>query len=144
MLDWLQFRYRFFLQTIMSSTASATIDALLLIADDPVPDILNTVANVNGQPYDFWQNNVDVSDWLVRAGWLAEPVVGRYSPDMLLAAAQHLCEVIRALVEACKASHATGVGALNVFLRQAPSYPVLVWENGVPHIKRLRPTDSVE
>ena len=128
----------------MSSTASATADAPLLIADDPVLDMLNTVANVNGQPHDFWQNDVDVSDRLVRAGWLAEPVAGRYPPGVLLAVARHLREVIRALVEARKASRAASADALNVFLRQAPSHPVLVWENGTPHVKRLRPTDSVE
>ena len=73
----------------MPALAAAT-DAPLLIADDPVLDMLNTVANVNGQPLDFWQSDVDVSDWLVRAGWLAEPVAGRYPPGVLLAVARHL------------------------------------------------------
>ncbi|MBL4776910.1 ABATE domain-containing protein, partial [Ralstonia sp.] len=86
----------------MSSPADASADTPLLIADDPVLDMLNTVANVNGQTHDFWQNDADVSDWLVRAGWLAEPVASRYPPGVLLAVARHLRGVIRSLVEARK------------------------------------------
>nr|WP_296360395.1 DUF1552 domain-containing protein [Ralstonia sp.] len=43
-----------------------------------------------------------------------------------------------------KAGRAASADALNVFLRQAPSHPVLVWENGTPRVERLRPSDSVE
>jgi predicted RNA-binding Zn ribbon-like protein len=109
-----------------------------------VLDMLNTVANVDGQSHDFWQSDADVSDWLVRAGWLAGPLAGRYPAGVLLAVARHLREAIRTLVEARKAGHAASADALNVFLRQAPSHPVLVWDGDTPRVERLRPTDSVE
>ncbi len=116
----------------------------MLIADHPVLDMLNTVANVDGQQHDFWQTDEDVSDWLVRAGWLTEPLAGGYPPGVLLAVARHLREVIRTLVEARKAGRPASADALNVFLRQAPSHPVLVWDGDTPRVDRLRPTDSVE
>ena len=106
--------------------------------------MLNTVGNMDGQSCDLWQTDEDVSDWLIRAGWLAQPLAGRYPPSVLLAVARHLREVIRVLVEARKAGRTASTDALNVFLRQAPSHPVLVWRDGTPRVERLRPTDSVE
>lgn len=130
------------MQTTMPTPAAP--NAPMLIADDPVLDMLNTAANVNGQPHDFWQTDNDVSDWLARAGWTAAPLAGRYPPGVLLAVARHLREVIRVLVAARKAGRVVSADALNVFLRQAPSHPVLVWEAGTPRVERLRPADSVE
>ncbi|MCO5400403.1 CGNR zinc finger domain-containing protein [Ralstonia sp. 21MJYT02-11] len=106
--------------------------------------MLNTMARVNGQMLDFWQADEDVSDWLVHTGWLSEPLAGRYPVGALLAVARHLREVIRVLVEARKTGRPASTDALNVFLRQAPSHPVLVWEGGTPRVERLRPADSVE
>ncbi|CAJ0786032.1 hypothetical protein LMG7141_01729 [Ralstonia condita] len=126
----------------MPATASREIPPL--IADHPVLDMLNTVANANGQPHDCWQTDADVSDWLIRAGWLAEPLAGRYPPGVLLAVARHLREVTRMLVEARKAGRAANADAINVLLRQAPSHPVLVWNDKTPRVERLRPADSVE
>lgn len=128
----------------MPTLAATAPDAPLLIADDPVLDMLNTAANVNGQPHDCWQTDDDVSSWLVHAGWLAEPLAGRYPAGVLLAVARHLREVIRVLVKARKAGRPASADALNVFLRQAPSHPVLVWNGGTPRVERLRPADSVE
>ena len=126
----------------MPATASREIPPL--IADHPVLDMLNTVANANGQPHDCWQTDADVSDWLIRAGWLAEPLAGRYPPGVLLAVARHLREVTRMLVEARKAGRTANADAINVLLRQAPSHPVLVWNDKTPRVERLRPADSVE
>uniref|UniRef100_C6BLP7 Zinc finger CGNR domain-containing protein n=2 Tax=Ralstonia pickettii TaxID=329 RepID=C6BLP7_RALP1 len=126
----------------MPATASREIPPL--IADHPVLDMLNTVANANGQPHDCWQTDADVSDWLIRAGWLAEPLAGRYPPGVLLAVARHLREVTRMLVEARKAGRAANADAINVLLRQAPSHPVLVWNDKTPRVELLRPADSVE
>ncbi len=119
-------------------------DTSALIADHPVLDMLNTGATANGEPHDTWQTDQDVSDWLIRTGWLAQPLAGRYPAGVLLAVARHLREVIRVLVEARKAGRAASADALNVFLRQAPSHPVLVWSDSTPRVERLRPTDSVE
>ena len=128
----------------MPQPAAVSPDSPALIADHPVLDMLNTIANVDGQPHDFWQTDEDVSDWLVRAGWLTEPLAGGYPPGVLLAVARHLREVIRTLVEARKAGRPASADALNVFLRQAPSHPVLVWDGDTPRVDRLRPADSVE
>lgn len=120
------------------------LEAPPLIADDAVLDMLNTVDRTPGQQHDFWQSDDDVSDWLMRAGWSAEPLPGRYPPGALLAVARHLREVIRQLVEARKAGRPASTDALNVFLRQAPSHPILIWTSGPPHVERVRPADSVE
>ena len=128
----------------MPQPAAVSPDSPALIADHPVLDMLNTIANVDGQPHDFWQTDEDVSDWLVRAGWLTEPLAGGYPPGVLLAVARHLREVSRTLVEARKAGRPASADALNVFLRQAPSHPVLVWDGDTPRVDRLRPADSVE
>ena len=115
------------------------------IADHPVLDMLNTVANVNGQPHDFWQADEDVSAWLMQAGWVDETLAGRYPPGALLAVARHLREVIRTLVQTRKAGKRANPDALNVFLRQAPSHPALVWQGDAPpRLERRRPADSVE
>ena len=106
--------------------------------------MLNTVDSMDGQSCDLWQTDGDVSNWLMHAGWLTQPLVGRYPPGVLLAVARHLREVIRVLVEARKAGRTASADALNVFLRQAPSHPVLVWSDSTPRVERLRPTDSVE
>ncbi len=114
------------------------------IADHPVLDMVNTMANVNGQRHDFWQTDEDVSAWLMHAGWVDGPLAGHYPPGALLAVARHLREVIRTLVQARKAGKRANPDALNVFLRQAPSHPVLVWQGDTPRVERRRPADSVE
>jgi len=48
----------------MPQPAAVSPDSPALIADHPVLDMLNTIANVDGQPHDFWQTDEDVSDWL--------------------------------------------------------------------------------
>ena len=62
----------------------------MLIADHPVLDMLNTIANVDGQPHDFWQTDEDVSDWLVRAGWLTEPLADSDAPGNPVIAYDHV------------------------------------------------------
>lgn len=79
----------------------------------------------------------------MRADWLAGPVAGHYPPGVLLAMAQHLREVIHALMGAHRANRATNASTLNVFPRQAPSHPMLVWENDTSHVKRLHPANPV-
>ncbi|CAH0447139.1 hypothetical protein LMG10661_03203 [Ralstonia syzygii subsp. syzygii] len=114
------------------------------IADHPVLDMLSTVANVNGQLHDAWQTDEDVSAWLLRAGGADGPLAGRYPPGASLAVARHLREVIRTLVRSRKAGKRANPDALNVFLRQSPSHPVLVWQGDAPRVERRRPADSVE
>ncbi|WDU64921.1 CGNR zinc finger domain-containing protein [Pseudomonas poae] len=98
-----------------------------VLADDPVLDMLNTRANVDAEPFDFWQSDADVERWLVRLGWAEEGGVPAFESGALLAAAVELREVVRALVERRKAAEQGDPAALNGFLRKAVSHPQLAW-----------------
>ena len=111
----------------MSSASPAAPLEPYVLADEPVLDMLNTLANVDGEPLDFWQSDADVERWLVRLGWFAEGAVPAFEEGALLTAARQLREVIRDLLERRKAGQQGDPGALNNFLRKAVSYPQLVW-----------------
>ena len=98
-----------------------------VLADDPVLDLLNTQANVDAVPVDFWQHDADVARWLARLGWFKEGEIPEFEAGALLAAARHLREVIRGLLEQRKAGQLGDPAALNAFLRKAVSYPQLLW-----------------
>lgn len=107
-------------------TTSTSLEPYVL-ADDPVLDMLNTRANVDGQPFEFWQSDADVERWLVRLGWAEEGGVPAFEPSALLAAAVQLREVVRVLLEQRKAGKQGDPAALNGFLRKAVSHPQLAW-----------------
>ncbi|MGY2373038.1 CGNR zinc finger domain-containing protein [Pseudomonas sp. SDO524_S393] len=98
-----------------------------VLADDPVLDMLNTRANVEGAPFEFWQSDADVERWLVRLGWAEEGAVPAFETGALLAVAKGLREVIRTLLEQRKAGEQGDPAALNTFLRKAVSHPQLAW-----------------
>ncbi|WP_455825204.1 CGNR zinc finger domain-containing protein [Pseudomonas graminis] len=98
-----------------------------VLADDPVLDMLNTRANVDGEPFEFWQSDADVEHWLVRLGWAEEGAIPVFEPGALLAAAVQLREVVRVLLEQRKAGNQGDPAALNGFLRKAVSHPQLAW-----------------
>jgi len=52
----------------------------ILIADHPALDLLNTVANVDGKPLDFWQSDEDVTQWLAQAGVTQPDEAPSYPP----------------------------------------------------------------
>ena len=107
-------------------TASTSLEPPVL-ADEPVLDMLNTRANVDGEPFEFWQSDADVERWLVRLGWAEEGGVPPFEPGALLAAAVQLREVVRVLLEQRKAGQQGDPAALNGFLRKAVSHPQLTW-----------------
>lgn len=98
-----------------------------VLADEPVLDMLNTRANVDGVPFEFWQVDADVERWLVRLGWAEEGAVPAFEAGALLSAARGLREVIRTLLEQRKAGEQGDPAALNGFLRKALSHPLLAW-----------------
>ena len=98
-----------------------------VLADEPVLDMLNTRANVDGEPYEFWHTDADVERWLVRLGWIREGEAPAFDEGALLATAKALREVIRALLQARKAGVQADPVALNGFLRKAVSHPELTW-----------------
>jgi predicted RNA-binding Zn ribbon-like protein len=116
-----------------------------VLADDPVLDMLNTRANIDGEPFDFWQSDADVERSLVRLGWVEEGAVPAFEPGALLATAVALREVIRDLLEQRKAGKQGDPTALNGFLRKAVSHPQLAWPaSGELQLERQRKTQTPE
>lgn len=116
-----------------------------VLADDPVLDMLNTLANIDGEPWDFWQADADVVAWLVRLQWVDQGGIPVFEPGALLNAARALREVIRELVAARKAQQPGNPAALNSFLRKAVSHPQLVWSGAqAPTLERQRKQQTAE
>lgn len=128
----------------MTIEPSAPLEPYVL-ADDPVLDMLNTRANIDGTPFEFWQRDEDVERWLVRLGWAEQGGVPVFEPGALLAAALALREVIRGLLEQRKAGVQGDPAALNGFLRKAVSHPQLQWPApGELHLARSRKQQTPE
>ncbi|WP_330565783.1 CGNR zinc finger domain-containing protein [Pseudomonas yamanorum] len=116
-----------------------------VLADHPVLDMLNTRANVDGVPFEFWQGDADVLRWLVRLGWCEEGAVPVFEEGALLGAARGLREVIRLLLEQRKAGQQGDPAALNAFLRKAVSHPQLAWPApGELRLERQRKQQTAE
>lgn len=116
-----------------------------VLADEPVLDMLNTLANIDGVPWDFWQADADVQRWLVRLQWAEAGGIPVFDDGALLRAARELREVIRELVAARKQGQAGNPAALNGFLRKAVSHPQLVWPaTGAPQLERQRKVQTAE
>lgn len=116
-----------------------------VLADDPVLDMLNTLANIDGVPWDFWQTDADVAAWLTRVEWFEQDSMPGFEPSALLSAARELREVIRDLVAARKARQPGNPAALNTFLRKAVSHPQLVWPaTEAPRLERQRKQQTAE
>jgi len=116
-----------------------------VLADDPVLDMLNTLANIDGVPWDFWRADADVAAWLVRLQWVEQHGIPQFEPGALLSAARELREVIRELVAARKARQPGNPAALNGFLRKAVSHPQLVWTaSEAPKLERQRKQQTAQ
>jgi len=116
-----------------------------ILADDPVLDMLNTKAIVEGTPFDFWGDDASVRRWLVRAGWFSDEQIPAFAEGTLRAAAVELREIIRELLEQRKAGVQGDPAALNGFLRKAVSHPQLVWSpSGEMRVDRLRKQQTAE
>lgn len=116
-----------------------------VLADHPVLDMLNTRANVDGVPFEFWQGDADIERWLVRLGWAEEGAVPVFEEGALLGAARGLREVIRVLLEQRKAGQQGDPAALNAFLRKAVSHPQLAWPApGELRLERQRKVQTAE
>ncbi|KQM50690.1 UNVERIFIED_ORG: putative RNA-binding Zn ribbon-like protein [Pseudomonas fluorescens] len=116
-----------------------------VLADEPVLDMLNTLATIDGVPWDFWQADADVQRWLVRLQWAEAGGIPVFDDGALLRAARELREVIRELVAARKQGQAGNPAALNGFLRKAVSHPQLLWPaTGAPQLERQRKVQTAE
>jgi predicted RNA-binding Zn ribbon-like protein len=107
--------------------------------------MLNTLANIDGVPWDFWQADADVERWLVRLQWAEEGSVPEFESGTLLQAARQLRELIRELVMLRKDDQPGNPAGLNSFLRKAVSHPQLVWPaSGAPKLERQRKQQTAE
>lgn len=115
-----------------------------LLADHPALDLLNTEAQIAGNPYDFWRTNDDVLRWMQRSGFLEE--ISTLPDDMLdlIEEARELRAIARELVEQRKAGLCRSGSAerLNAFLREYQRYPVLSCSNADEVRLVWQPTSS--
>ena len=111
----------------------------LVVSDHPALDLLNTVANVEGQAFDFFRTDGDVIRWLVRLGMAPEGSSPKAPRQALLEAARSLRETVRGLVLRRKEGKKADPSGLNAALRAAETHPELVWESpGSPRLQRKR------
>ena len=128
---------------IMPPESVAPVREPVFIADHVGLDLLNTQAMVDRALFDFWQTDLDVVHWLVRSGMLDGQPASMPIGGVLLATARELRAVARDLVAARKAGQTGDAGKLNTFLREAASYPQLIWQDGAaPHLVRRHAAQS--
>jgi predicted RNA-binding Zn ribbon-like protein len=101
-----------------------TETAPIILADHPALDLLNTTPMVDGELQDFFGSDADVARWLALMGFAEE---GASTRSGLLSAARGLREALRKLVQRRKAGEKGDLTALNAFLAEAQSHPLLAW-----------------
>lgn len=123
----------------MTEKRGATAPAApLYIGDHLALDFVNTVAQVAGEPHDFFQCDEDVMRWLESAGCVLEKAPLTARQGALLATARELRAAILRAVEAKKAGNAWQIDELNRFLRGASShFELALSEDGVPEFRRV-------
>jgi len=127
----------------MPSESAVAAREPILLADHIALDLLNTQAMVDGALFDFWQTDTDVVSWLIRTGILGTQPDCMPISGVLLATARELRSIARELITARKAGKAGDAGKLNTFLREAASYPQLIWQSeGAPLIIRAYTAQS--
>lgn len=113
-------------------------------ADHPALDLLNTVAQIDGNPVDSWTSDEDVARWLIRMGWYQEGAIVPAQTRGLLKSARALREAVRAMVSTRKNGGQVDPGPLNDFLAKAPSHSELICEDAGLRLERKRVVKSPE
>ncbi|MCG7367705.1 CGNR zinc finger domain-containing protein [Pantoea sp. ACRSH] len=112
--------------------------APLQIGDHMALDFLNTVAQVDGEPHDFFQRDEDVARWLEAAGCGSGAAEREARAGGLLTAARELRAIILHAVQRRKREEEWQPEQLNRFLRSASSYLELALNfDGQPEYRRL-------
>jgi predicted RNA-binding Zn ribbon-like protein len=96
----------------------------LMIADHPVLDFLNTVAMIDGERVDFFENDGNVVAWLRQAGYAIAPDM-KLRPGKLLETARSVRQILRDAVEHRKMSKSLELSELNRLLEKSSSHLVL-------------------
>ncbi|MGJ0191364.1 CGNR zinc finger domain-containing protein [Pantoea sp. RRHST58] len=119
--------------------------APLQIGDHLALDFLNTVAQVDGEPHDFFQRDEDVVRWLEAAGCGSAGRAREAHAGGLLKAARELRTVILQAVKQRKREEAWQPDALNRFLRSASShFELTLNQDGQPESRRVYATATPE
>jgi predicted RNA-binding Zn ribbon-like protein len=113
-------------------------------ADHPALDLLNTIAQIDGNPVDSWISDEDVVRWLIRAGWYEAGAIAPAQMRGLLRVARALREIVRTLVSARKNGGKVDPEPLNDFLAKAPSHSELVCEEAGLRLARRRAIKTPE
>ncbi|WP_337010633.1 CGNR zinc finger domain-containing protein [Pantoea sp. AS142] len=121
----------------MAQTQPHTAQGPWFLADHPALDFINTVANVEGQPHDFWQTDQDVEAWLDQAGLAPGDASPQYASGALLQAARQLRQIIRDNVQQHKAGDGVDIQALNTWLGETTSHLLLTGERGALQFRRV-------
>lgn len=93
-----------------------------VLADHSALDLLNTVALINGVPFDYFQSGADVLRWLQRMGIDSPLGVSEVDETQLVSSARTLREAVRELVIRRKNGEIGDTLALNDYLAKAPSF----------------------
>lgn len=119
--------------------------APLQIGDHLALDFLNTVAQVDGEPHDFFQRDEDVVRWLEAAGCLSDAGQVNARAGEWLTAARQLRAAILHAVQQRKREEAWQPDALNRFLRSASShFELTLNQDGQPESRRVYATATPE
>jgi predicted RNA-binding Zn ribbon-like protein len=117
--------------------------AVQIEADHPALDLLNTVAQIDGQPLDSWNSDTDVAHWLTRMGWHSETGLTATNATGLLDAGRALRETVRQLVRRRKNGEVIDPAPLNALMAEAVSHPELVVDGaGSWRVERRRQLET--
>lgn len=104
------------------TTLSITSHQPYVLADHIALDMINTIAKINGQAYDFWQSANDVIYWLTTVANIQLPLKKEFSDEALFNTALVLRETIRVLIQQKKAGEPLQIESLNTFLFNSSSW----------------------
>ncbi|MFL1455038.1 CGNR zinc finger domain-containing protein [Marinobacter sp. GN3S48] len=116
----------------------------LLLADHPALDLVNTICCINGEDFDFWNDDKDVVSWLERLGLSVDSARVSWSPGELLSHAKQLRSLIEKWLHGAY-DESSIVNILNNYLTESWSHAKVTYESGGSlHVERCRLASSVK
>lgn len=112
------------------------------IGDHLAINFINTLRAV--EPFEVFQTDEDVMNWLHRAGVSSSPKAAGWPRGALVEKARQLREIALKAVEARKAGKLSSLDALNSFLEHSISHPQLVRRKSKIEIEKVYSGQVVE
>ena len=112
------------------------------IGDHLAINFINTLRAV--EPFEVFQTDEDVMDWLHRAGVSTPPKAADWPREALVEKARQLREIALKAVETRKAGKRPSLDELNSFLEHSISHPQLVRRKSKIEIEKVYSGQSVE